>query len=144
MVKIAVCRIHVFKVHKCSQFPSNNICQDKYKFKITRKWNFLSPHSDMSLNILRKNCPTKSNAEYKLCINCGRKFVWEMTYALQSSNISSGGNILLMKIKIKCPTGKNLEIMTFRYLKNLVFDKFFKEIQHYLMFLFSKSIISDN
>ena len=142
MVKIAVCPIHVFKVHKCSQFPSNNICQDKYKFKITSKWNFLSPHSDMSPQHFKKKL--SHQIQCWLCINCGRKFVWEMTYALQNSNISSDGNILLMKIKIKCPTGKNLEIMTFRYLKNLVFDKFFKEIQHYLMFLFSKSIISDN
>ena len=32
----------------------------------------------------------------------------------------------------------------FRYLKTLIFDKFFKKLQHYLMFLFLKSIISDN
>ena len=33
--------------------------------------------------------------------------------------------------------------MTFGYLKNLVFDNFFKKLQHYLI-LFLKSIISDN
>ena len=36
------------------------------------------------------------------------------------------GNILLIKIKIKWPAGKNLEIMTFRYRKTLFFDKFLK------------------
>ena len=67
-----------------------------------------------------------------------------MTYTLETSNSSGvGGNILLVKIKIKCPTGQNLEIMTFRYLKTLVFDNFFKK-SHYLMFLFLKSVISDN
>ena len=35
-------------------------------------------------------------------------------------------NILFIKIKIKYPIGQNLEIMTFRYLKTLVFDKFLK------------------
>ena len=34
--------------------------------------------------------------------------------------------------------------MTFKYLKILVFDKVFKKLQHYLMLLFLKSIISDN
>ena len=34
--------------------------------------------------------------------------------------------------------------LTFRYLKTLVFDKFFKKLEHYLMFLFSKTISSDN
>ena len=43
-----------------------------------------------------------------------------MTYPWESSNSSSGGNILLIKIKIKRPAGQNLEIMTFRYLKALV------------------------
>ena len=42
------------------------------------------------------------------------------------------------------PAGQNLEIMTVRYLKTLVFDKFFKKLQHYLMFLFLESITSDN
>ena len=51
-----------------------------------------------------------------------------MTYPLQRSNSSGGGNILFIKIKIKCPAGQNLEIMTFRYLKTLAFDKFFKKI----------------
>ena len=58
--------------------------------------------------------------------------------------ILRGGNILLMKTKTKCPAGQNLEIMTVRYLKTLVFDKFFKKLQHYLMFLFLESITSDN
>ena len=53
--------------------------------------------------ILRKNCPTKSNVE---------AFVWEMTYPLEISNSSGGGNILLIKIKIYCPTGQNLDNMT--------------------------------
>ena len=34
--------------------------------------------------------------------------------------------------------------MTFRYNKTLLFDKLFKNLEHYLMFLFLKSIISDN
>ena len=54
------------------------------------------------------------------------------------------GNILLIKIKIKCPAGQNLEIMPFRYLKTIAFDNVFKKLQHYLIFLFFKSIISDN
>ena len=37
-----------------------------------------------------------------------------------------GGNILLMKIKVKYPAGQNLEMKTFRYLKTLIFDKPFK------------------
>ena len=67
-----------------------------------------------------------------------------MTYLLERSNGSRGGEILLRKIKIKCPTGQNLESMTFRYLKTLVVDKFFEKLQHYLMFSFLKSIICDN
>ena len=54
------------------------------------------------------------------------------------------GNTLFVKIKIKYPAGQNLEIMTFRYLKTLVFDKCFTKLQHYLTFLLLKSIISDN
>ena len=81
----------------------------------------------------------------RLCINCERAFVSEVTYPLKSSNVSGeGSDILFMKIKMKYPTGQNLEIMTFRYLKTLLFDKFFKKLQHYLMFLFLKSIIRDN
>ena len=34
--------------------------------------------------------------------------------------------------------------MAFRHLKTLAFDKFFKKLQHYLMFLFLISIISGN
>ena len=56
-----------------------------------------------------------------------------------------GGNILPMEIKIKRPAGQNLDVMTFKYLKTLVFDIFFKKkLQHYLMFLILKSITSDN
>ena len=55
---------------------------------------------------------------------------------MQSSNISGVGNIVFIKIKIKCPAGQNLEIMIFRCLKTLDFDKFFRELQHYEMFLF--------
>ena len=50
---------------------------------------------------------------------------WEMAYPLESSNSSGGGNILPVKIKIKCCARQNLEIMTFRYLKTLVYDIFF-------------------
>ena len=39
---------------------------------------------------------------------------------------------------------QNSEIMTVEYLKTLVFGKFFKKLQHNLIFLFLKSIISDN
>ena len=53
---------------------------------------------------------------------------------MQSSKSSGGGNILFMIIKIKCPTGENFEIMTFRCLKTLVFDKFLTKLQHYLFF----------
>ena len=42
------------------------------------------------------------------------------------------------------PTEQHLEIVTFRYLKILVFDNFFKKLQHYLMLFILKSIISDN
>ena len=35
--------------------------------------------------------------------------------------VLEGGNILFIKIKIKCPTWQNLEIMTFRYLQTLTF-----------------------
>ena len=76
--------------------------------------------------------------QYWLRINCGRAFVWEMTYPWESSNI------LLIKIKIKSPAGQNLELMTFRYLKILVSHRFFNKLQHYLMFLFLNSIIIDN
>ena len=41
------------------------------------------------------------------------------------------------------PRGTNLEIMNFKYSKILVFDKFFKNLQNFLMLLFLKSIISD-
>ena len=50
-------------------------------------------------------------------------------------------NIIFRK---NCPTYSSLEIMTFRYLKTLVFDKFVKKLQHCLMFSFLKSIICDN
>ena len=40
------------------------------------------------------------------------------------------GNILFIKIEIKCLAGQNLEIMTFRY--------------HYLMLSFLESIVTDN
>ena len=60
-----------------------------------------------------------------LRINCGRAFVWEKIYHLESSNSSGDGNVLLIKMKIKCLAGQNLEIMTFGYRKTLVFDKFF-------------------
>ena len=58
--------------------------------------------------------------------------------------VLGSGNILFIKIKIKCSTGQNVEIMAFRYLKTLAFDKFFTKFQHYLMFLILKSITSDN
>ena len=74
--------------------------------------------------------------QYWLCKNCGRVFVWEMTYSLGSSNSSGwgGGDILLIKIKIQCcSAGQNLEVMTFRYLKTLVLDKFF---ENYIIWYF--------
>ena len=48
-----------------------------------------------------------------------KRTIWKAQIVLR------GGNALLMKIKIKCPTGQNLDIMTFKYLKTLVFDIFF-------------------
>ena len=48
-----------------------------------------------------------------------KRTIWKVQIVLR------GGNALLMKIKIKCPTGQNLDIMTFKYLKTLVFDIFF-------------------
>ena len=59
-----------------------------------------------------------------------------MTHPLQNSNSSGGGNILFIKIKIECPAGQNLEIMTFRYLKTLVFDKLFQKLQIIWCFYF--------
>ena len=47
-----------------------------------------------------------------------------------------------MKIKSECPAVQKLEIIIFKYFK--VFDKCFKELQHYVMLLFVKSIISDS
>ena len=46
-----------------------------------------------------------------------------------------------MKIKIKYSAGQSLEIMTFRYLKTLVFDKFFKKLQYYLKFYFWRVLL---
>ena len=68
-----------------------------------------------------------------ICLRNDLPLPWE------SSNFW-GCNILIIKIKIKCPAGQNLEIMTFRYLETLVFDKVFKKLQHHLMLLFLKSI----
>ena len=63
-----------------------------------------------------------------LHINCGRTHVWENPWKVQ---IFQGvGNVLLIKIKIKCPTGQ-------------IFVNPFKKLQH-LMFLFLMSIIWDN
>ena len=59
-----------------------------------------------------------------------------MTHPLQNSNSSGGGNILFIKIKIECPAGQDLEIMTFRYLKTLVFDKLFQKLQIIWCFYF--------
>ena len=70
------------------------------------------------------------------CINCGGAFASERLTPCKAQLVPMGGNFLFIKIKIKCNKGQNLEIMTFRYIKTLVFDKCFKELQHYLMFLF--------
>ena len=97
--------------------------------------------------ILRKNCPTKSNADFLWTVEQHLFEKWLNPWKGQiilGGGRGEDGNILLMKIITKCPAGQNLEIMTFRYLKTLVFDKFFKKLQHYLMFLFLESIISDN
>ena len=95
---------------------------------------FLSPHSDMSHQHHFKKKLSPSNPmliSYKLWISpCLRN-------DLPFRNLW-GGNILLLKITIKCPAGQNLEIMIFRYLKTLVYDKFFKNLKHYLMFLISE------
>ena len=71
-----------------------------------------------------------------------RSFVWEMTYPLGSSNISGGGNILHINIKIKCHAGRqNLEIMTFRYLKTLVLASFFKNYNIIWCFYFWRVLL---
>ena len=59
---------------------------------------------------------------------------------MESSNSSGAGNILI-KIKIKCLAWQNLEIMTFRYLKTLVFDKFSLKLQNCFMFLFWRVLL---
>ena len=51
------------------------------------------------------------------------------------------GNILLIKIKIKCSTGQNLEIITFIFLKTLVFDKVFKNYNIIGCFYFWKVLL---
>ena len=95
----------------------------------------LSFHSDMSPQNHFKE-KVSHQIQCWLRINCVRAFVREMTYPLESSNSSGGGNILLIKIKIKGHAGENLEMMTFRYLKIWVFDKIFLKLQHYLMLIF--------
>ena len=110
-------------------------------------WIFLSPYSDMSPQYHLKKPVAPIQCWVK--INCGIAFVWEMTYPLWSSSIvlKGGGSIILIKnIKIKCLAEQNVVIMIFWYLKKptLDFDKCFKELQHFMMFLFLKSIISDN
>ena len=100
-------------------------------------WNCFVPlFRHVPLHHFKKKLPYQ--IQCWLCINCGRAFVWE------NSNSSGGGNILLIKIKIKWPAGQNLEIMTFRYLKTLIFDKVFKKITLFDVFLFEQYIISDN
>ena len=51
------------------------------------------------------------------------------------------GNILLIKIKIKCSTGQNLEIIIFIFLKTLVFDKVFKNYNIIGCFYFWKVLL---
>ena len=64
-----------------------------------------------------------------------------LTNDLSLGNSSGGGTILLITIKIKYHAWQNLEIMTFRYLKTLVFDNFFKKVQHYCMYLFWRLLL---
>ena len=42
-----------------------------------------------------------------LRINCVQAFVWEKTYFWERSNSSGGGNVFLIKIKIKWQAGQN-------------------------------------
>ena len=48
----------------------------------------------------------------------------------------------LIKIKTECPAEQKFETIIFKYFK--VFDKCFKELQHYVMLLFVRSIIRDS
>ena len=64
-----------------------------------------------------------------------------MTYLCKAQIVLGSGNFFYIKIEIKYPAGQNLEIITFRYLKTLVFYIFLKISKHYLMFLHLKSII---
>ena len=100
---------------------------------------FLPHHSDMSP---QNHFPTESNAD----------FIWTVgEYLLQKWFIPCKAQIVLgvviffpFKNKIKCPAEQNLEIISFRYLKTLVFDKFLEKLHHHLMFSFLKSITCDN
>ena len=88
----------------------------------------LSPLKFLSLQhqFLKK---LSNQIQWWLRINCGWAFVWEMTYPLESSN-SSGSGILLIKIKIR-----NLELVTFRYLKlELVTFRYLKNLKFWQFF----------
>ena len=61
-----------------------------------------------------------------------------MNYHLESSNSSGGGDIPLIKIKIKCPAGQNLEIMTFKYFKTFFLKKFFLKITTLFVSIFQE------
>ena len=65
---------------------------------------------------------------------------WLTTWGAQI--VLGGGNILLAKLK--CPARKNLEIMTFRYLKTLVFDKIFKKLRYLLLYFWRVLLVMTN
>ena len=105
---------------------------------------FLFPHSDMSS---QHHFDKKLSQQIQrwLCMNCGSAFVWEMTCPWKRAQlVLVGRNTLFIKIKIKCPAGQNLEILTFRYLKTLVFDKFLKKLQHYLFYFWRILLVITN
>ena len=83
---------------------------------------FCLPIQTCSHNIIFRKC-TESNADF---VKTVEEYLFEKWLTPWKAQIVlRGGDILLIKIKIRFPAGQNLEIMTFRYLKTLVFDKFF-------------------
>ena len=112
-------------------------CADVLKFKYRDLIIFFKKLGSELQNVMKK-----FQSVLKKWTKCRLHF-HEVDYFHQVE-CTGGGYILFMKIKIKCPSGQNLGIMTFRYLKTSVFDKFLKKLQYLMFFLFLKSIISDN
>ena len=102
---------------------------------------FLSPYSDVSPNdFFKKISPTKFNADFVWTVEWHLFEKWLTPYKAQI--VLWVGNILFIKNKIKCPpAGQNLKIMTFRDLKNLVFDKFLKISQIIWCFYFWRILL---